>query len=125
MAERLTKHLAVASFGCVGCAAFPMTGKDAKRLAVPGTLSRSLAIGRTIREARKTGGDPLDAVSRGIEDVWVLYRGVIAKRHWESREGYMWGEHELEGTGPDAGVCIKPIPAKFRADNEIVVRRVI
>ena len=116
MAERWTKHLAVASFGCVGCAAFVMTGEDAKRLAVPGTLGRSLRIGRTIREAQTSGRDPLEAVAEHIDDVWVLFRGVITKREWESREGYMWGEHELEGIGPDRGRTMR---LWFKNENHV------
>lgn len=103
MAERLGKHVAMASFGSAGCAAFVMRGRDAKRIAVPGTLSRSLTIGRTIREAREAGLDPLDELVRRLGDMWVLFRGTIAERHWENRDGYMWGEHRLEGLGAHAG----------------------
>lgn len=116
MAERLTKELAVASFGCVGCAAFVMSGKDAKRLAVPDTLSRSLMIGRTIREAQTAGRDPLDEVAARVDGVHVLFRGVIAERRWESRDGYMWGEHVLTGLDASEGHELK---LWFKNENHV------
>ena len=116
MAERMTKQLAVGSFGCVGCAAFPMTGRDAKRLAVPGTLSRSLDIGRAIREAQQAGRDPLDEVAARVDGVHVLFRGEISQRWWESRDGYMWGEHILAGLGDHAGHEVK---LWFKNENHV------
>lgn len=103
MSERFGKHLAMAAFGSIGCAAFVLTGRDVKNIAVPGTLTRSLTIGRAIREAREAGADPVAALGDTVDGLWPLFRGRIAKREWESREGYMWGEHLLEGGGDFAG----------------------
>lgn len=116
MAERIGKHLAMASFGSVGCAAFLMRGDEAKRIAIPGTLTRSLTIGRTIREARESGRDPLDELTRRLDGLWILFRGRIAKRSWENRDGYMWGEHELEGLGVSAGHRLR---LWFKNENHI------
>ena len=116
MAERVTKQLAVASFGCVGCAAFPMSGKDAKKLAVPGTLTRSLLIGQAIREAQTAGRDPLDEVASRVDGVHVLFRGQIVKRWWESRDGYMWGEHVLAGLDASEGHELK---LWFKNENHV------
>lgn len=103
MTERLTKHLAVASFGIVGCAWIPLTGKEVKEIAVPGTLTRSLSIGRSIRHAKDAGGDPVEKVVAAISDTWLLFRGKIVGRSWENRDGYMWGEHEIAGEGEFQG----------------------
>jgi uncharacterized protein len=116
MAERFTKQLAVASFGCVGCAAFVMSGKDAKRLAVPGTLTRSLEIGRAIREAQQAGRDPLDEVASRVDGVYVLFRGTIAQRWWESRDGYMWGEHVVAGRDGHDG---RELKLWFKNENHV------
>ena len=103
MAERMGKHIAMASFGSAGCAAFVMSGADAKQIAIPSTLTRSLSIGRTIREAREQGKDPVRALVTQLDDMWSLFRGRIARRQWENKDGYMWGEHELEGQGSFVG----------------------
>jgi DUF917 family protein len=97
MAERLGKYIASAAFGLVGCAAIPLPGAAVKRLAVPGTLSEALAIGRAIRAAQGAGGDPIPAIAASTPGGRVLFRGEVSGRSWENREGYMWGEHEISG----------------------------
>jgi DUF917 family protein len=98
MAERLGKFIASASFGLVGCAAIPLTGAVVKRIAVPGTMSEALAIGRAIRTAQSAGGDTIETIAQSIPGVRVLFRGEVTGRTWENRDGYMWGEHEIGGT---------------------------
>jgi len=107
MAERLGKFIASASFGIVGCAAIALSGKEVKDIAVPGTLSECLAIGRTIREAREKSLDPVQAVVDELDQAWVLFRGTVATREWEDRDGYMWGEHEIEGEDAFLGQHLK------------------
>jgi len=107
MAERLSKFISAASWSLVGTAGIMLSGKEVKEIAVPGTLSQSLAIGRRIREARWEGQDPVQAVVGEFEQAWVLFLGTLAARKWEDREGYMWGEHEIEGEGAFAGQHLK------------------
>lgn len=107
MAERLGKFIASASLGVVGCAGIILSGKEVKEIAVPATLSECLAIGRAIREAREKGQDPIQAVIDQLGQAWVLFRGTIVSREWEDREGYMWGEHEIEGEDAFAGQHLK------------------
>ena len=116
VAERMGKHVAMASFGSAGCAAFLMTGADAKRIAIPGTLTRSLTIGRTIREAQEKGRDPVQEVVMRLDDMWLLFQGHIARRHWENKDGYMWGEHEVEGQGRFIG---KRLRLWFKNENHV------
>jgi len=107
MAERLGKFIASASLGVVGCAGIILSGKEVKEIAVPATLSECLAIGRAIREAREKGQDPIQAVIDQLGQAWVLFRGTIVSREWEDRDGYMWGEHEIEGEDAFAGQHLK------------------
>jgi DUF917 family protein len=116
MAERLGKHVAMSSFGSAGCAAFMMRGADAKRIAIPGTLTRSLLIGRTIRKARESGRDPAQELVRRLPNMWVLFVGRIARRQWENKDGYMWGEHELEGRGDFEG---RRLRLWFKNENHV------
>ena len=99
LTERVGKHLAMASFGSVGCAAFALSGREVKALAVPGTLTRSLAVGRAVRETQARGEDTVQAVLRALGDAWLVFQGEIVERTWENRDGYMWGEHEVAGSG--------------------------
>ena len=103
MAERLGKFIAMVAFGHVGCAAIPLDGATVKQIAVPGTLTEALSIGRAIRAARDQGSDPVSAIPKAIPGVRVLFRGEVAERTWENRDGYMWGEHSIAGTGDYSG----------------------
>ena len=82
-------------------AGFLMSGKDLKRVAVPGGITRALAVGRAIRAAKARGADPVAAAAEALGG-WVLFRGRVAKKEWESREGYMYGTTTVEGEGADA-----------------------
>jgi uncharacterized protein len=93
-AERIGKHLAQASLGIVGCAFAALPATRAAEIAMPGTLSEALQLGRAIREAP---GDPVQAAADAL-DGWVLFRGTVTHRDWENN-GYMEGRHVLEGTG--------------------------
>jgi DUF917 family protein len=57
--ERLGRHLVVAMGGSSTICLYPMHGVDAKRSLVRSTLTLALGLGRTIREARRSSGDPL------------------------------------------------------------------
>jgi len=107
MAERLGKYIASASLGVVGCACMRLSGREVKEIAVPDTLSECLAIGRAIRQAREKGLDPVQVVIDELEHAWMLFQGTIVSREWEDREGYMWGEHEIEGDGEFSGQRLK------------------
>ena len=85
-AERIGKHLALASFGLIGCALVALPAREVKRIYVASTISESLGVGRAIREARERNEDPVAAAARAL-DGWVLFRGTIVQR--------TVGEHRL------------------------------
>ena len=45
----------------------------------------------------------MSAIPKAIPGVRVLFRGEVAERTWENRDGYMWGEHSIAGTGDYSG----------------------
>jgi DUF917 family protein len=99
-------------------AGFLMTGRQLKSIAVTGGISRSLAVGRTIREARKGGADVVDAAARAL-DGWVLFRGRVTRKEWESRDGYMIGTTLIAGEGPHAGHTLR---VWFKNENHVTWR---
>lgn len=116
MAERLGKHIAMAVFGSVGCAAFVMDGRTAKRIAIAGTLSKAMEIGRTIRQLSENSSDVPAQLAERFPDIQVLFEGRVAKRFWENRDGYMWGEHMFEGSGAFSGRSMR---VWFKNENHI------
>jgi DUF917 family protein len=87
-------------------AGFLTRGAEMKRAAVPGTLTRSLRVGMAIREERDRGGDPVRAAASAL-DGWLLFTGLVTRKEWESRDGYMFGMSHIEGTGAYAGRAMR------------------
>ena len=115
MAERIGKFLAAASFGLAAQAGFLFKGSEMKRVVIPGTLSRCLSIGRSIREARETGKDPVREI---VEELggWLLIEGVVSKKEWEDKEAYYWGKHTFTGEGDFKG---KLLEIWFKNENHV------
>ena len=102
MGERISKALSQVAWGRVGNVAFPLKGKDFHKAIIPNTLTKSYDVGKMIRQCRESGEDP---ASKIVEKVggWILFRGEVVGRTWENKEGYMWGETEIEGSGIKPG----------------------
>ncbi len=96
-------------------AGFLMRGRDLKMITVRGGISRALAVGRAIHAARARSTDPA-AAAAGALDGWVLFRGRIARKEWESRDGYMLGTTTVEGEGRDAGHTLR---VWFKNENHV------
>jgi len=99
-------------------AGFMMTGRDMKRIVVGGGISRSLAVGRAIRAALARRADPVAAAAEALEG-WVLFRGHVVKKDWESRDGYMYGTTTVAGEGPDTGHTLR---IWFKNENHVTWR---
>jgi uncharacterized protein len=96
MAERIGKMLAVASFGAVGMAGRLIRAGELKQIAIKGTLTECLELGRSLRSALQDGRDPVPAVLTATAG-WLLFKGKVTERRWKDQGGYFWGEHDLVG----------------------------
>lgn len=101
MLERVGKMLSIAGITGTTIAATPLSGSEMKAIVVRDTLSKCLAIGRTARLACEAGEDPVAAVV-DVTDGWRMFDGVVVRKVWEDRDGYMFGEMVVEGTGEHA-----------------------
>ena len=115
MLERIGKMLAVAAFGMCTIAATLLTGRETKEIIVPGTLTRCLELGRTIRQARERGEDPVQAAIAFTEG-WLLFEGEVTGKDWEDREGYMIGTVHIKGSGRYAG---HTLDVWFKNENHV------
>jgi DUF917 family protein len=115
MMERIGKMLSVAAYGVTYMAATPLRGNEMKQVLVPNTLSKCLALGRAMRQARETGLDPIEAGLQ-VTGGWCLFEGVVAKKEWEDRDGYMIGSTHLQGTGDYEG---QTLDVWFKNENHV------
>jgi len=120
VAERIGKMISIATKvpdikAACAHAGFLLQGKDMKKLVIASGASRSLEIGRRIRESVKAGQDPAQAAAVAMSG-WVLFRGKVTRKEWESREGYMYGTTTIRGEGSDRGHKMK---IWFQNENHI------
>lgn len=115
MLERIGKMLAVAAFGSTTMASTVLPGAEMKEIAVRGTLSKCLAIGKAMRRANDSGGDPIDAAVEAAGG-WRVFEGTVTDKHWEDRDGYMFGTLDITGSGPSQGDTLK---VWFKNENHV------
>lgn len=98
-AERIARQVAVASGGLVGMARCPASGSDWKRAAIPGSVSRSVNLGRAVHDARESKGDPVDAVI-DCEKGYRLFTGEVQECKRDDAGGFVTGDVFIEGVSP-------------------------
>lgn len=104
--EDLGRTIAVGSGGGCAIARTPLTGRETKMGTIPGALTQAILYGRTVREARAAGRDPvaaLVAVARGFK----LFQGTVTKADMTGLRGHTYWDVELKGTGPFSGHTYK------------------
>ena len=100
-AEAIVRAVAVVSDNRAGVADHPMEGRSLQETVVPGTLSKALAIGAAVREARSSGADPVQAAVAAGEG-HVLFRGTVTEADWKIEEGFTVGELTISGIDHDS-----------------------
>ncbi len=109
--DRTAEELCRVVTGAMGSMAFaamyPMTGAQARRVAVKRTLTQTLEIGRCIRQARDGVGDVFEALT-GYLGSWdgrlatILFDGKITDIVHETRDSWHWGQATIQAlSGPD------------------------
>ena len=106
MMERIQKHLSMTTIGLIGGAGHLLNGKEMKRLINHGTISNCCRIGKLLREARQNDLDTADFMASQL-DGWVLFKGVVEEKPWESKHGYMIGHYTMKGFDDFSGQQFK------------------
>lgn len=114
-AERLARVCTVQMGGTASVAMYPLTGKQVKAAAIPGTISLCQTIGAAIRRARAEGRHPV-AAAMAVMDGHRLFTGKITDVLRKTAAGFARGEARLEGLGSYAGrQCV----VQFQNENLI------
>lgn len=104
--EDLSRGIAVASGGAVWLAMNPMSGKNVKKSVIPGNISQAVLFGKTVREAREKGKDPIDELVK-VSNGYKLFYGVVVNSEYSSDRGFHWSDVELKGIGEYEGHIYK------------------
>jgi DUF917 family protein len=104
--EDLARAVAVSSGGGSSIARNPMTGRDVKRGTIKGALTEAILFGRTVREAKAQGKDPIEAlvaVANQSRPTYRMFQGVVTKSDQKGERGFNWVDVEMSGTGEFSG----------------------
>ena len=82
--------------------------RDARPALIPGSLSRSIEVGASLRRGAASKSDKLAALSASTGGR-ILFAGEATAVDWRSNEPYMWREltYSIKGTGKWAGATYK------------------
>jgi DUF917 family protein len=102
-AERVSRAVLVELGAACSSTLFPMSGADAKRTAIAGSVSLALAVGRAMLAARTSGTDAVDSIVRALRSLdasvhaRVLYAGKITDVARSMSGGFNSGAGRLRG----------------------------
>jgi len=117
-AEKIARAVTIRFGGTAWISLYPMHGRDVKRAGIPHTLSLARDIGRSVREARASKEDPVDAVL-GITRGFRLFEGKIVDVERKTVAGFARGEAKLEGINDSAG---RSMLIQFQNENLVAIR---
>jgi DUF917 family protein len=100
--EDIGRAIAVASGGSAIITMAPMSGAQLDRGVIPGNLSEALLYGRTVREAREAGEDPIDALV-AVAGGYKLFEGIVTRSDDRGDRGFNWVEAEFRGVNEFEG----------------------
>jgi DUF917 family protein len=113
--ERAARAVAI-QMGChAGMAGPPMTARQAKRVAIPGTVRKAWQVGHAVLEARTSKRDPIAAVI-DREGGRLLMHGKITDVDRRTTQGFARGSISLEGFDEFEG---KSYSIEFQNENLI------
>ncbi|MFQ5796344.1 MAG: DUF917 domain-containing protein, partial [Candidatus Bipolaricaulia bacterium] len=113
--ETLSRTITI-DMGCTAMIAlYSLTGKQLKEAMVPGTITEAEKIGRTIREARATHRNPVEAVKE-VTGGFEIFTGKIVDVQRRTERGFARGEATFSGTDRYASSTLK-----LRFQNEHLV----
>lgn len=100
--EDIARAIAVASAGDAWISMTPMLGDQLDKGILAGNLSEAELYGKTVREARESGSDPISALIN-VASGYKLFEGTVTKSETRGDRGFNWVEAEFEGSGEYAG----------------------
>ena len=103
--EWLARGITVRMGGVGYLSDYPMSGQEVKDTAIPGTMSLAHDVGRAVREA---DGDVIAAIRDATADsiygdARSLFEGKIVDVKRRTQRGFVVGEVEIDGLGPNDG----------------------
>ncbi len=100
--EDIARAIAVGSGGGASGVMNPMSGSDAKRGVIPGSLTQAILLGKTVRETVAQGKDPIPAILEIVHG-YKLFHGIVERDETWGDRGFTWSNVTLQGIREDEG----------------------
>jgi uncharacterized protein len=97
--EGLARYSSVVSGGHVAVVDSPLTFMDAKKCVVQGTTSKSIELGRAVRESISQHNDPISSIVAKLDHGRKIFEGVVSNYSWKNERGFLFGESSVKGSG--------------------------
>jgi DUF917 family protein len=114
-AEAIVRSIAVVSKNSVGVTDHPVRGDVLKKSVIPGAISYAEIIGRALRQAQESGGDPSESIAKAGKG-YKLFEGEVSDFDWATKDGFTIGEVAIDGNHDYAG---KDLKIWFKNENII------
>lgn len=113
--ERVARSITIDMGGSAMIALYPLTGKQAKRALIAGSISYARSIGNRLRKAWRSRTDPIDAVLDETKG-YLAFRGKVVDLERRTERGFAQGTVRLAGIDEDKG---KQLVIHFQNENLI------
>lgn len=97
--ERIGRRIAVEFGSIAGTCTAPRSGAEVKAHAILHSVSRAIAMGRTIQQARAAGTDPVAALVGGAH-ARLVFSGKVEDVSRRTEGGFVRGTVRFAGSGP-------------------------
>jgi hypothetical protein len=116
--ERFSRSITIDMGGSALIALYAATGKQLKELAVANTITFAEQIGRTVRQARQTETNPVEAIRR-ITNGFLAFKGKVVDLQRRTVGGFARGEAHLDGIDEYAGSRLE---INFQNEHLVAIR---
>ena len=114
-AEKLARSATVAMGGSASMGLYAMPVEVAKKVTVRGSISRSIEVGRALRDSPD---EPLDSLVASTDAV-ILIEGKLIDVERRTEAGWASGTAIVEGTGSNTGSVLR---IEFQNENLVAIR---
>jgi len=100
--ERIARTIAILAGGSSFVIDTPVRAQEIARLAIIGSVTRSIQIGRRVREARERREDAVESVVHFL-DGYRLFKGKVSRFNLKEEHGFLIGTIDFSGLGDFKG----------------------
>lgn len=103
--ERLSRAVTIDMGAGAGYCLPPMDGAFTRRVAVPGTVTQAIDLGRAVQRARREKRSPIAAILDACSGV-LLFEGKVVDVNRRLARGFAVGRATLQGLAGDSGATL-------------------